>query len=1065
MESRSFIRTYRWRIALVLALVVLAAGTAGILWTARYMRSDAFREELGMLVQNASGRTVSIDGKLEVSVFPWLGLTAHGLVLGNAEGFDPSPMLRANSIEARVRVLPLLSHHLVFDTVELRDIVLELAVLPDGRNNWSSLIERYRAEEKSQGSSDALFTKVSLRGIHISGGSARLNDEKHNQELRLSNLNLRTGVIETGKAMPFTLQNDIVWTRPGLSGHVQLSGKLEPASVQATSLLSETTFQAELGGPFLPKNAAQAGVTGSLELLDGNRHLRLSNMRIKALGVDGTGELTFLDFKDDFIMRGRVKAERFSPRVLLNAYWPQAVSMAHQGALKSAEGVVELLANTEKLEFRDANFAVDDAHVRGSAVLGFGEKPGLDFDLKVDKLNVDAYAAALHSNSTDKPLVVDDLPMRYLSSVVGRGEVRADILTLAGVPAQSVLLEWSAKDGLHKLGVKPAKSQGGVVSGDVAVQFAEGNSKGGGMSPVLGITSSLSMNGVDTRQIAWANPQGFALTGRANVLAKASLPKTPLSPTTKLGQVLRKLSGSVQVGLTQAKLDWAATPARAGKAAEPAQRMILSSLNAQVKLTPAAAPGDSWAAQADMSLSATGTHPVLQLDGKATALVRTGLRGNGVNFQNGSVSGRLKGWFLPTHENEASFTGKGSLDVASQTLNMTGSSVQIYGLNLVGPLTVKKLFGSDFVITGRVRSQESDPRRLFSALEFRQPKSSDKRALTKLSGDTDLNLTLKGFQLTNINAQLDDTPVHGSYALADYDNPRQSFNLQAGNFDLDRYIAAPVPAAEAAKRPTPAPEPLPLDTLRSLNMEGTAQFRQFKYHGLTTRNFTATAKARDGHLLIKPMGGRFYGGDISGEISAQAMPQAMQVRLSLAAKGAALSPLMIGWAGKEYATGRADFFLDVAGQGATDQEVFRSMDGNAGFKVTDGSYVLSGAQERSSQRRGAGVQAPSKRPGTSFQQASARFRVRRGVFQSDDFRMDTQNMLVTGRGVLSVPDETIDFAMTANITGLPDVPVRVRGRLRDPEVNIPPALMINNTIKEVLGLPFKPFKFFKDLLF
>ena len=115
---------------------------------------------------------------------------------------------------------------------------------------------------------------------------------------------------------------------------------------------------------------------------------------------------------------------------------------------------------------------------------------------------------------------------------------------------------------------------------------------------------------------------------------------------------------------------------------------------------------------------------------------------------------------------------------------------------------------------------------------------------------------------------------------------------------------------------------------------------------------------------------------------------------------------------------------------------------------------------------GATPQAGARqRPGTPFNQATARFKVHRGVFQSDDFRLEASNMVVTGRGSFSLPEETIDFALSASSAVMPDVPVRVRGRLRDPEVDIPPGMLINNTIKEILGLPFKPFKFLKDLLF
>jgi hypothetical protein len=43
--------------------------------------------------------------------------------------------------------------------------------------------------------------------------------------------------------------------------------------------------------------------------------------------------------------------------------------------------------------------------------------------------------------------------------------------------------------------------------------------------------------------------------------------------------------------------------------------------------------------------------------------------------------------------------------------------------------------------------------------------------------------------------------------------------------------------------------------------------------------------------------------------------------------------------------------------------------------------------------------------------------------------------------------------------------MRVFGRLKDPEMEISTGTLIGNTIKSILGIPLKPIRFFKDLLF
>lgn len=1076
----------RLYIALGLLGVLALASAAGLLWLGRTLRSPEFRAELVRVARTATGRSVELDGELEVSVFPWLGFTAHGLVLGNAEGFPGGPMLRAKTLSAHIKVLPLLSRELAFDTVELADANLELYVNQEGRTNWESLLSRAKAKESALEGGGQHFRRFSVRGLAVSGGSARLKDEQHGQELALSELSLRTGRISGGESFPFTLECLLDWPRPGLTGRVQLSGKLDPDPAKARHPLTETTVVAEVGAGFLPRSAPRAGLSAGVTWVDG-KDLKLTDLRIKAMGLDVTGELTFEDVLDTFRMKGTLSAAHFDPRTVLNAYWPHAVSMQHQGALRSAEGRLDIAADKQSVSFSNISLKLDGARVQGSGALGFGESPTLDFAIKADKADADAYMAALSSNSTEEPLVGADLPMRYLGGVSGKGVLRAEHLTLAGVSAQGAELEWSAAGGAHRVVLHPSKGEGGVMAAEASVTFAEPGRKGADSVPVLALAASARMDGVSARQIAWANTPDFTMTGRGDFQARFALPKTPIAPKTRIAQVMRKLSGEARASIPQAVLEW---PQRAvvapGRPANPAFRMAFSTLSAQLRLTPGAGSEESWAGQAEFGVSAVGVKPAMSLEAKGSGQVRTAHRAAGLKLTGAAVSGKLRGWFLPERENEAAFTVRGALDFKSQTLSVTSASVQGWGMNLLGQGTVNRLFSRDVALTARVRCQDSDPRRFLAAMDMKLPRTTDRRALVRLSGEGDLSLSAKGLQLNNLSAQFDDTQLRGSYGFTNFDDPQHRFAAQGGFLDLDRYY--PDAPKRGPNDPRPAPEPLPIDFLREADMDGTLQFRGLKWAGLVGRNLKAAVTAHGGAFAVKGLEAEFYGGRLTGEMSAQVQGQQnqAQVRLSLAGKDFALSPFMLGWAGKEYATGRTDMFLDVEGFGATDRDVERSLEGMAGFKVLDGSYVLSGAQERpaappqgqrrppsaSGQSGGAqgpagqpGVAAQGGKPGTPFRTAEARFRVRRGVFQTDDFRMDAPSVQAVGKGSFSLAEESISMNLTASLPGLPDVPIRVHGRLRDPEVVISTGGLINNTIKELLGLPFKPIKFFKDLLF
>lgn len=1140
----------RKKLILILLLCLLGLGLAAgsaVLWASRYMHTPQFRDELGLLIQEATGREASLQGQLTISVFPWFGLKAEGFSLGNDPRFGETPLLRSQSVSARIKVLPLLQRRLVFDIVELDGAELVLTMDPAGLGNWEGLAEHLRQQENASERTDSFFRKITVRGVRVLAGAARLDDQQHRHSYIATNIDLRTGRIESGKPLPFTATCDFDWPRPGLSAHVEGSGKLHWSAEDPAPLFTETLVKGEIGGTFMPKSAPKAAISASLSLEDEGRHLKLSDAKLRLIGTDVTGEVTFFDVTEMFRLEAKLNLGRFSPRDVLNAYWPGTIAHDHQSSLHTAQGPLNLFANVDELVFETPGFTLDASVLKGRVRMGFEEVSGLDFDLAANALDADGCIAAFSSNATSTPLVVADLPLEYLRQVKGAGRIQADSLKLAGVSGQGAEVLWQGGAGLHKAQLKPLKAQGGTIAAELSASFAtaqasasrseavkpgrekaaaaaktgaaaktpppvkNGNGKnaaksdpaaavgkhGGGarnkaepkpapQAPakdrpagepselaVLGWSGTLRMEGVDARQVSWLNRPGFGTSGRMDLRAKAEAPKAPAAATAKLSQVVRRATAEVAANLGPCTLDWAADKAQP-KA--QARQMLFSSLQAQARFAPAPAGDADWAVQMDGGLTAVGTKPLLTLETKASGLLRS--QQGKVQLTGAVASGKLKGWFLPKRENEASFSGRGNLDVSGQNVNLSWASLQAFGLNLSGAVSGSQMLSANYSLSGRIRCADGDPKRLLAALDIRIPKSSDKRALQHMSGEADLTLGAKGLSLVNIAAQVDDMPVRGSYAVQNYDAPKQTLALSGGNFDLDRYLPAPEIARRGAAQERPAPEPLPVDSLRELNLEGSVALRSFKFKGLTTRDFKAGLNARSGALLIKPLGGNFYGGTLSGEFSAQVAGNALQTRLALVAKDFQAGPFMVGWAGKQYVSGRADLFLDVTGAGATDTEVLRSLEGLGAAKISDGAYTLGAAAEQpqpaqsappGARRSGPSTnQAPAastRQPGTTFAQASAKFRVQKGWFQTDDFRMDASQMLVTGKGRFSPAEDAISLNLSASMANMPDVPIRVFGRLKDPEMEIPTGTLIGNTIMSILGLPLKPIKFFKDLLF
>jgi uncharacterized protein involved in outer membrane biogenesis len=98
---------------------------------------NAYRAEIAAEVRKATGRTLAIDGGIDVAVLPAPKLTLAKARLSNIEGATDADMVRLASLDLRVALWPLLSGKVVVQSVVLRGADIRLEKLADGRENWS----------------------------------------------------------------------------------------------------------------------------------------------------------------------------------------------------------------------------------------------------------------------------------------------------------------------------------------------------------------------------------------------------------------------------------------------------------------------------------------------------------------------------------------------------------------------------------------------------------------------------------------------------------------------------------------------------------------------------------------------------------------------------------------------------------------------------------------------------------------------------------------------------------------------------------------------------------------
>ena len=120
-------------IAILVVLVVLLGGAT------IYVMSIDYNQYKGLIaseVERATGRKLTIDGKVALALSLTPTLTVKDLSLANLPGGSRPEMITLKRLEVQLQLLPLLSRQVKIDLVVLRGADILLETDKTGHGNW-----------------------------------------------------------------------------------------------------------------------------------------------------------------------------------------------------------------------------------------------------------------------------------------------------------------------------------------------------------------------------------------------------------------------------------------------------------------------------------------------------------------------------------------------------------------------------------------------------------------------------------------------------------------------------------------------------------------------------------------------------------------------------------------------------------------------------------------------------------------------------------------------------------------------------------------------------------------
>lgn len=510
----------------------LAALLAAIvLYVAITFDAVRLKDELRRVVQEQKQRTLEIEGDVDLSFYPNLGLSLGRTTL--SEHASSERFAQIDGARVSVAVLPLLSGALVVDEIRVEGAAVNLVRHKDGSFNFEDLL--------SDESSESSPVKFDVAGLRVSRSVVNFRDEGAGTQHAAEDIELAVGKLANAARGKLDLSARVKASQPAVDSRVVLAAtydydlatsrfalddvalKIEGDAMQFAALKASLAAGrlalagddgAEVQKLSLDAAATLGGEALSVRLTSPSFTVGEDGVRAPELGVDGRIEssarnaVVKLQLKD---IAGDLKAVRAASMridadakidaLTVKAQLASPLSVGVEGPtvdLPAVEGSVEashpaLPMKTVKLPLKASLTAdagrqtarvvldtrLDDSRIDLDASVTRFSPPALNFSLDIDRLDVDRYLPPARTGTTDagKPAgKPDDVPidLSALRGIDARGNVKIGELQVSGVRMSNVKLDMKADRG--KLDVSPfsAALYRGSASGALSLN-AEGN--------------------------------------------------------------------------------------------------------------------------------------------------------------------------------------------------------------------------------------------------------------------------------------------------------------------------------------------------------------------------------------------------------------------------------------------------------------------------------------------------------------------------------------------------------------------------------------------------------------
>lgn len=218
------------KIVLLGGIALMAIAVVGLAIFVATFDANRYKPQIVALVKEKTGRTLELEGDIQLSLFPKLG-ASFGRVRLSERGRDQE-FAAIESARISVALWPLLRREAVVDEVALTGLRAHLVRFKDGSTNFQDLLAVPAPKSKEAQVPPAAVEEprppfaIDIDQLTVSDATLYFRDEAQGRELTLRNLNLKTGRIADDVPSVVGVTFAAAGKRPDVQLDVRFQGRL-----------------------------------------------------------------------------------------------------------------------------------------------------------------------------------------------------------------------------------------------------------------------------------------------------------------------------------------------------------------------------------------------------------------------------------------------------------------------------------------------------------------------------------------------------------------------------------------------------------------------------------------------------------------------------------------------------------------------------------------------------------------------------------------------------------------------------------------------------------------------